>query len=95
MGDSATAPSAGFGWLLGGCLAYLALVAWVFGPLPGNIDSFAFKDAAASLALGQGFTTAHNFGNATGAALIYSGHPPGYGCGLLLGCSPDGLLIRC
>lgn len=64
--------------LFAGCLVYLALVHWVLGPLPGNIDTFAFKDAAANLALGQGFTTAFNFGNPTAAPLIYAGHPPAY-----------------
>ncbi|HKY95803.1 MAG TPA: glycosyltransferase family 39 protein [Kiloniellales bacterium] len=61
-----------------GCLLYLAVVLWMVGPLPGNVDTFAFKDAAANLALGRGFTTAFNFGNPTAAALVYAGHPPAY-----------------
>jgi hypothetical protein len=64
--------------LFAGCLVYLAVVLWLVGPLPGNVDTFAFKDAAANLALGRGFTTAFNFGNPTAAALVYAGHPPAY-----------------
>jgi hypothetical protein len=64
--------------LFAGCLVYLAIVLALIGPLPGNIDTFAFKDAAANLALGRGFTTAFNFGNPTAAELVYAGHPPAY-----------------
>jgi len=65
-------------WLVLGLVLYGAAIGLWLGPLPGSTDSFAFKDAAANLALGQGFVTAFNFGNPTSELLLYAGHPPAY-----------------
>ena len=75
--EAAGVAGAGLALLLAGSVVYL-VVAAALGPLSGNVDTFAFKDAAANLALGQGFTTVFNFGNPTAATLVYAGHPPAY-----------------
>ncbi len=81
VSDAAAANSArgpGWRWLLAGAGLYFAANWLILGPLMGSSDTFAFKDAGASLALGQGFTTAWNFGNPSGERLLYAGYPPAY-----------------
>ncbi len=85
------------GWLwpvlLGLSLTYVVASNLLLAPVPGNIDSQAFKDSGANLALGRGMTSALNFGNPTTDPKIYAGYAPGlslvYGAyAALAGVSP-------
>ncbi len=77
-----------------GALLYIAAVMLLLPPDRGTSETFFFKDAGASMALGQGLTTSYNFGNPVGESRIYAGYVPGlpliYGIyGWIAGVSPE------
>jgi hypothetical protein len=43
------------------------------------VDAYFYKDPGSNLALGEGLTSAYNFGNFSGTKLLYAGYPPGMG----------------
>jgi len=68
-------PVAAFAAIL--ALAVLAMML-LLAPIPGSVDTHAYKDAAVNLAEGRGLTSAFAFGNPTMEPRLFAGYPPGF-----------------